>query len=466
MTNHWANDAIFYHIYPLGLCAAPRRNDFHSPPAARLEQLYPWLDHIHTLGAPEGVGLGCSALYLGPLFESSAHGYDTADYFQVDRRLGDRQTLAALAKEVHRRGMRLVLDGVFNHTGRDFWAFKDVLANRERSAYAGWFQNLDFSRSSPYGDPFSYEGWAGHYDLVRLNLAHPDVRAHLFEAVRMWADEFEIDGLRLDAADQLAPDFVTALVRHCRSLKSDFWLMGEIVFGDYRRLVAPAMLDSATNYEIYKSLYSSHNDHNYFELAYALNRQFGPDGIYCGLSLYTFADNHDVDRVASVLKDPIHLYPLYCLLFTLPGIPSIYYGSEWGVAGQRSAWSDAALRPALDLRQTDSFPQPALCEYIARLARLRRQCPPLQLGDYPLGCGGYEQLHVAAEQIAFLRSSPAGQVVVAVNAAAAPAALDLRLPIQNGRLVDLLNPGAEFLIKNNQARIDIPPAWGRVLAIL
>jgi cyclomaltodextrinase / maltogenic alpha-amylase / neopullulanase len=451
MTNHWANDAIFYHIYPLGLCGAPRRNDFYTPPTPRLEQLYPWLDHIQELG--------CNALYLGPLFESSAHGYDTADYFNVDRRLGDRRTLAALAEEIHRRGMRLVLDGVFNHTGRDFWAFKDVLANRERSTYAGWFQNLDFNHRSPHGDPFSYEGWAGHYDLVRLNLASPQVRSHLFEAVRMWVGEFEIDGLRLDAADQLAPDFVAALAQHCRSLKSDFWLMGEVVFGDYRRLAAPPeKLDSATNYEVYKSLYSSHVDRNYFELAYALNRQFGPEGMYRGLSLYNFADNHDVDRVASSLKTLAHIYPLYCLLFTLPGVPSIYYGSEWGITGQRSAWSDTVLRPALDLRQAASFPQPALPASIAHLIRLRSQCPALRQGDY-------QQLHVSAEQIAFLRSSPGGQVAVAVNAAAVPVSLDLRLPFQNGRLVDLLNPGAEFFVKNNQAHIDIPPAWGRVLAI-
>ena len=328
MTCSWASEAIFYHIYPLGFCGAPKRNDFASAPQPRLDKIFAWLDHIQDVGA--------TARYLGPVFESSAHGYDTADYFQVDRRLGDRGTLAALSKEIHRRGMRLVLDAVLNHVGRDFWAFRDVQSNLEHSSYRDWFAGLDLARSSPLGDPFSYESWNGHYDLVKLNLQNPAVRTHLFDAVRFWADAFEVDGLRLDAADHIAPDFLEALAPHCRSLRSDFWLMGEMVFGDYRRLANSDALDSATNYEMYKSLYSSFADRNFFEIAYALNRQSGPAGIYKDLQLYTFSDNHDVNRVASNLVSPAHLYPLYCLLFTMPGIPSVYYGSEWGIDGRRS----------------------------------------------------------------------------------------------------------------------------------
>jgi cyclomaltodextrinase / maltogenic alpha-amylase / neopullulanase len=450
--NHlWANDAIFYHIYPLGACGAPRRNDFRAAPVNRLDQLYTWLDPIQALGA--------NALYLGPLFESSGHGYDTADYFQLDRRLGDRATLANFAREVHRRGMRLVLDGVFNHVGRDFWAFRDLLANRQDSRYCGWFSGLDFGRSSPYGDSFSYEGWNGQYDLVKLNLGHPEVRSHLFEAVRTWVQDFEIDGLRLDAADVVDPDFMQALAAFCRGLRRDFWLMGEMVHGDYRRLANPGLLDSTTNYEMYKSLYSSHVDRNYFEISYALNRQYGPGGIYRDLALYNFADNHDVDRVASSLKNPAHLYPLYCLLFTIPGIPSIYYGSEWGITGRRSAYSDAALRPALQPADAARLPQPALAGVIARLARLRQDTPALRQGDY-------SGLYVAGEQMAFLRSHPQGAVVVAVNASTAPAVLDLRLPVRTGRLVDLLNPGETFPIANFLARLDaIPATWARILAI-
>jgi glycosidase len=451
MNHPWANDAIFYHIYPLGLVGAPRHNDFQSDPVPRLEGLYPWLDHIQKLGA--------NAIYLGPVFESSSHGYDTADYYKVDRRLGAWETLRSLSKEIHRRGMRLVLDGVFHHVGRHFWAFKDLQANRQDSAYASWFSHLDFNRRSPHGDPFHYEGWSGHYDLVKLDLSEPAVRQHLFDAVRAWVEDFEIDGLRLDAADQIAPDFLKTLASHCRTLRSDFWLVGEMVQGDYRRLAQPQLLDSATNYEAYKGLYSSHVDCNYYEIAYSLKRQFGPEGIYNGLTLYSFADNHDVNRVASSLRNPAHLYSLYCLLFAMPGIPSIYYGSEWGIHGTRTTGSDAALRPALSLPPTILTSHADLPDFIALLARIRLQHPALRLGSY-------QELHVAHEQLAFLRACPEEKVVVAVNAAAAPIQVELHLPLREGWLVDLLNPGNRFRILENRASIDpIPPSWGRLMTM-
>ncbi|MBE0695410.1 MAG: alpha-amylase, partial [Anaerolineaceae bacterium] len=153
--SHWSQDSIFYHIYPLGFCGAPFVNDFSSPPVPRLEKISGWLDHIQELGA--------NAIYLGPVFESSAHGYDTVDYYWVDRRLGTNETLADLSREIHRRGMRLVLDGVFNHVGRNFWAFYDVRQKEANSAYCSWFSKLTFTGRSPYGDPFTYEGWDGHY---------------------------------------------------------------------------------------------------------------------------------------------------------------------------------------------------------------------------------------------------------------------------------------------------------------
>ncbi len=255
----WFNDAVFYHIYPLGFCGAPERNDFGAAPVARLDKIYTWLDHIQ--------GMGFDALYLGPLFESTTHGYDTADYYHVDRRLGTDDTLRGLAAELHRRGMRVVLDGVFNHTGRDFWAFRDVRQNGQASRFRDWFAGLRFDGTNHHRDPFSYDTWNGHESLVKLNLSHPEVRSHLLGAVETWIRDFGIDGLRLDAADHVDLGFLRELAGFCRSLRPDFWLMGEVVHGDYRRWANPACLDSVTNYEAYKGLYSSHNDHNYFEIA-------------------------------------------------------------------------------------------------------------------------------------------------------------------------------------------------------
>jgi glycosidase len=451
---HWALDSFFYHIYLLGFCGAPVRNDFHSAPVGRLEKLYGWLDHFEDLGV--------SALYLGPLFESSAHGYDTANYFRVDRRLGDNATLTALGEELHRRGLRLIVDGVFNHTGRDFWAFRDLQEHGEASAYAGWFDGLDFSRYSPYGDPFAYQGWEGNLDLVKLNLGNPAVRGHLLDAVEMWVREFGIDGLRLDVAYLLDLQFLEELGRRVRSLRPDFWLMGEVIHGDYRRWLSRGLLDSVTNYECYKGLYSSLNDRNYYEIAYSLNRQFGADGLYSGLSLYAFVDNHDVDRVASSLKEPAHLYPLYCLLFTMPGVPSLYYGSEWGIAGRRSSHDDRPLRPSLELaRISGKAPHPDLPAAIARLSRLRASIPSLRYGDY-------HQLLVRHEQLAFLRRLAGTQVIVALNAASEEVDLELSLPAAHhpiGDILwrDLLNPPEAFPGRDGRIALRLPPFWARVL---
>lgn len=442
--------AIFYHIYPLGACGAPQSNDFASQPVPRLEKVHSWLDHIQSLG--------CNALYLGPLFESSAHGYDTADYYWVDRRLGTNETLSRLSADLHRRGMRLILDGVFNHVGRHFWAFRDVQARGWDSPYRDWFANLRFDGHSPYGDPFRYEGWNGHQSLVKLNLANLSVREHLFDAIAVWVRDFQIDGLRLDTADCLDFDFLRALSAFCRSLRSDFWLMGEVIHGDYRRWANPEMMASVTNYEVYKSLYSSHNDSNYFELAYALNRQFGPAGLYAGLGLYNFADNHDVNRVASSLSNPAHLFPLYILLFTMPGIPSVYYGSEWGLAGQRTPSDDRMLRPALDLDTLSAHPpQPGLAEFISRLSQLRLDRPALTRGDY-------RQLKVAHQQFAFLRQFESDRIVVVVNSAAQSVDVSLHFPFSGCILTDLLS-GQGFSVMDGSAVISLPPVSGRVLCV-
>jgi cyclomaltodextrinase len=447
----WAKDAVFYHLYPLGCLGCPTRNPFTDEVSHVLCKLHDWLDYLQKLGV--------NALLLGPLLQSSAHGYDVADYWRVDRRLGDEEDLAAFSRALHRRGMRLVLDAVFHHTGRDFWAFRDVLRYGETSAYRDWY-HVDFSRRSPYADPFHYEGWAGHYDLAKLNLQNSAVREHLFAAATSWVESFEVDGLRLDAADRLDPDFRRALASHLETLKADFWLMGEVVHGDYRQWVNPGGLCSVTNYEAYKGLWSSHNDKNYFEIAYTFNRQFGPDGIYKGLDLFAFADNHDVDRVASALIDPAHLYPLYILLMTMPGIPSLYYGSEWGMTGRRTPVSDAALRPAICPAQMGAqAPHPDLHRVIQDLVSLRRQHEALRTGTY-------EQVYVAHEQFAFMRGHGLGAIVIVVNAAGINVQVSLKISgVSDGQFTDALNGGISFAILGGRCTLTVPPRWGRILVI-
>ena len=445
----WARSTVMYHLFPLGCLDAPTRQPIEAGVEHRLRKLAGWLDHLQDLGI--------DALLLGPVLQSSSHGYDVTDYVHVDRRLGDEEDLAAFSRALHERGLRLVLDAVFHHTGRDFPAFQDVLQNGEASAFRNWY-HLDFSRRSPRNDAFHYEGWAGHYDLVKLNLQNPEVRQHLFDAVDVWIERFDVDGLRLDAADRLDPAFRSALAAHCQAMRPGFWLMGEVVHGDYRHWAGAGKLSATTNYEAYKGLWSSHNDKNYFEIAYTLKRQFGVGGIYCGLDLYNFADKHDVDRVASALAEPAHLYPLYILLMTMPGIPSIYYGSEWGVAGRRSPDADTMLRPAIcpnTMQATTTHPDLVLV--LKNLIAIRHAHEVLCAGDYT-------ELYVASEQFAYMRGNGPGAVTVALNAADVGTQIELEIP-GAARLIDVLNAGATFKVAGGRCVLDVSPRWGRILVV-
>jgi glycosidase len=438
----WVKEAIFYHIYPLGLLGAPLKNQTNFDPVDRLQNLVPWLDHLEWLGV--------NAIYLGPVFESSMHGYDTIDYFQIDRRLGSNENMKNLSNEIHKRGMRLILDGVFNHSGRGFWAFQDLLKNGRNSNYINWFHGVNFDRTSPLGDPFDYETWQGYYDLVKLDLAHPAVKEHLLAAVNYWMEEWQIDGLRLDAADCVSLEFWRELRNFSTSRNPDFWLMGEIIHGDYRYWANEEHLHATTNYECYKGLYSSLNDKNLFEIAYALNRQFGQEGIYRDLNLYNFVDNHDVNRIASQLNQPLQLPLLYALLFAMPGIPSIYYGSEWGITGKREKNSDQQLRPALKNQiNEDASIYPHLSQTIRKIAQTRQALPALKFGEY-------KQVLVASQQFAFWRTTHDQHILVALNAADHPVTLNIP-DLPASAAYDALNNHSNFQIQNLQLHIELGP---------
>ena len=440
---NWVNEAVFYHIYPLGLLGAPLQNHFDLLPQDRLKDLIPWLDHLEWLGV--------NAIYLGPIFESSKHGYDTSDYFQIDRRLGTNENMKNLSNEIHKRGMRLVLDGVFNHTGRGFWAFQDLLKSGQNSNYINWFQGVNFNRTNPLGDPFDYDTWKGYYDLVKLNLEHPAVKEHLLSAVNYWMEEWQIDGLRLDAADCVSIEFWEELRNFSTSRNPDFWLMGEIIHGDYRNWANSEHLHATTNYECYKGFYSSLNDKNLFEIAYALNRQFGETGIYRDLNLYNFVDNHDVNRIASQLNQPSQLPLLYALLFAAPGIPSIYYGSEWGITGKRELNSDLQLRPALNIQTIqENSNHPNLLQTIRKIVQNRLNLPALKYGEY-------RQAMVAPQQFAFWRSSHNQDILVVLNASENAVTLNIPdLPAYD-KVYDALNSTTIFQIQNQQLQIEAGP---------
>lgn len=394
----WAFESVFYQIYPLGFCGAPEENDGVTCP--RILKVLDWIPHLKRLGI--------DAVYFSPVFQSDRHGYDTRDFRQLDCRLGRNEDFRRVCGALHENGIRVVLDGVFNHVGRGFWAFQDVLKNRESSPYRDWF-HVDFGGNSPYGDGLWYEGWEGHYELVKLNLRNPAVVDHLLDAVRQWTEEFQIDGLRLDVAYLLDREFLKTLRRFTEGMKPQFFLLGETLHGDYNQWVNDEMLHSVTNYECYKGLYSSLNSQNLFEIVHSLLRQFGPENwtLYRGKYLFTFADNHDVTRAASILQNERHLPLLYALAFGMPGIPCVYYGSEWGVKGEKHQ-GDGALRPCLEAPQwTD------LTDFIASLAAARHQSPALCHGDFT-------SLVLTNRQCIFQRRVDGERVLVALNADETP----------------------------------------------
>ncbi|RHB34788.1 alpha-amylase [Enterocloster aldenensis] len=442
----WYERGVFYHMYPLGMTGAPRHNDA-TEVTNRFAELLQWILHIRSLG--------CNAIYIGPLFESTSHGYDTRDYKLVDRRLGDNESFKDFVKQCHDSGIRVVVDGVFNHTGREFFAFKDIQEKKWDSPYKDWYKGVNFDWQGPCGDPFGYDAWQGHFELPCLNLFNPAVRSYLFDVIRFWVDEFDIDGIRLDCANVLDFNFMKEMRQETARMKEDFWLMGEVIHGDYSRWVNPQMLHSVTNYELHKSLYSGFNDHNFFEIAHNVRRLEA-----IGRQLYTFVDNHDEDRIASKLKLKEHLIPIYLCLFTLPGIPSIYYGGEWGVEGKRTSTSDEALRPAIPISQSDER-NCELTQFIRAVGRIHDE-------NEEFHGGRYQELLLTNRQYAFARHGADSVIITAVNNDGNDVEIDVPVPIPAKEAVDLLEdgPGRSILpVANGKVHIKLRGNRGAVLKV-
>lgn len=394
----WSYESVFYQIYPLGFCGAPFEND--GVPAHRILKVNDWIPHIKKLGA--------NAIYFSPVFESDTHGYNTRDYRLIDTRLGTNEDFKQVCKNLHDEGIRVVLDGVFNHVGRGFFAFQDVLEKRWDSPYKDWF-SINFDGNSNYNDGLWYEGWEGNYDLVKLNLRNEEVIEHIFSCIKGWIEEFDIDGLRLDVAYCLDPNFVRRLRSYCDSLKADFFLVGETLHGDYNQLMNDEMLHSVTNYECYKGLFSSFNSMNMFEVNHSLLRQFGPENwtLYKGKHLLSFVDNHDVTRIASNLTNEAHLPLIYALTFGMPGIPCVYYGSEWG-AKARKEDGDPALRASFEAPEWTE-----LTDFISLLAKAKKASKALNYGNF-------RSILLTNKQCIFERKTDSERVLVAINADAEP----------------------------------------------
>lgn len=439
----WYDEAIFYHIYPLGMTGAPKVNSYEGP-VQRLNKLLPWISHVKEIG--------CNALYIGPLFESVGHGYETTDYKKLDSRLGTNEDLKKFVAECHEQGIRVIFDGVFNHTGRDFFAFQDIRQNRENSRYKDWYCKVNFWGNNSFNDGFSYENWGGYDLLAKLNQRNPEVRDYICDVIRFWVSEFDVDGIRLDAADVMDFEYMKSLRQVANEVKTDFWLMGEVIHGNYSRWANDGTLHSVTNYMLHKALYSAHNDHNYFEVAHTI--KYVNDMVGNRLKLYTFVDNHDVERIYTKLLNKSHFVPVHIMLYTLPGIPSVYYGSEFGIEGRKERGSDDSLRPTLDYNDYQDAAETNPCtKLISSLGRIRQNTPALCHGDY-------KELELRNTCFAYSRTLDGKSVIVTVNNSDSDVQLNLACPDASEYKGALT--GESVPVKDGHIQVNVPANYGEI----
>lgn len=433
----WIEKAVIYHVYPLGFCGCEQFNcDAQSEPLNRIEKILEWMGHLKSINV--------NTIYFGPVFDCVEHGYDINDYKLIDKRLGTNDDFKKICDVLHSNGFRIILDGVFNHVGRDFFGFKDLIEKKQNSAYKDWFCGVNFNNNSCYNDGFSYEGWSGHYNLVKLNLNNPAVSDYLLSAIKMWIDEWKIDGIRFDVADCLTHDFIKKVHNFTKSIDPDFWLMGEVIHGNYATWANSEMFDSVTNYQCYKGIYSSHNDRNYFEIAHSIEQQRNQ---YGDLYLYNFVDNHDVSRVASILNNPEHIYCCYTLMYMMYGVPSIYYGSEFGITGLKGtgASADEQIRPCLELYNIPNRDE-KLLKHISALGAIRQSCKPLQ-------CGSFEKIELKNQTFLFKREYDGETIYIGLNISDND--YTFNFSTQYEKLADRLT-GMHYDVNNGNASITVP----------
>lgn len=425
-TPDWVRHAVFWHVYPLGFLGAERtREELGVEVRHRLPGLLPWLDHAARLGA--------SALLLGPVFESRTHGYDTTDHLRVDARLGDTSDLLAVVEAARARGLRVVLDGVFNHVGQDFEMYRRALAEGPASPAARWFRLHWPDPDAPDGGGApTHDDFEGHAALVALNHDEPQVADYVVHVMTYWLDR-GVDGWRLDAAYAVPPAFWRPVLERVRERHPEAYVVGEVIHGDYTGIVAESGMDAVTQYELWKAVWSSLNDRNFWELEHALGRH----ATFCrDFAPLTFVGNHDVTRIASRLADRRHVEHAVVLLLTVGGVPSIYAGDEAGYLGVKEErfGGDDAIRP--------EFGSPPIVSgagentVAADLVRLHQHLIGLRRRNPWLHTATTAPLHLTNTQYVYESRSGEHALVVALNIDTAPLPLRLsEIGLGAGRVV-------------------------------
>lgn len=421
MNVSWFDGCAMYQIFPLGLCGAPRENSWDwsntwnaaTRPVRRIDRILGWIDHLKKIGI--------NSIFFNSLLQSDTHGYNTRDFYTLDSRLGSNEDFSEVCSALHENGFRIVFDALFNHVGRGFWAFRDVRSNMQNSQFVNWFKGIDFSRNTPCNDGFYYKAWRDNWDFPELNLENEEVVEHILGALRKWEDLYRFDGLHICLAEILPKKFIESLRKFCSDMSAglggNIALIAEMFFGgECKGYLLPSQAQTATNGELRDAICDSFNDKNIYQLAYTLNRQFGPNGIYKNVPMMNFLDNHNVPRFATAMKDKRHIPLGWSLLPALPGYPCIYYGSEWGVEGAPgdTHW---ALRPSFEKPEWNE-----LTDAIEKAFVARKNSPALRYGS----C---KQLFQAKEQLVFERESCGEKIIVSLNISE----YDYKVPIKAGK---------------------------------
>lgn len=459
-----------YHVFPLG---ALKESDWSGDHAGYWGTNSAGFRNIRELTSliPHLQGLRADSILLGPIFKSETHGYDVTDMYQLDPRLGNNEDLKQMVVSFQAAGFHVFFDAVWNHSSRHHFAYRDLREKGRNSPFAAWYRNIQFDKPNLCGDPFTVDCWAGFQELPAFDLRNPAVERELIHCAEYWMDEFGIDGIRIDAAQDMDLGFLKHLADACHRKRADFWMMGEVVFGDPRRWLE-AGLNSVTNYQTYKSCWSSINDGNMFELAYNLNQLFDDKGGTCkGARLQLFNENHDVSRIYTTLKNKSDNYVQHLLFYTLPGVPTLYYGEEYALDAKKGGCDDWNLRPPMSSLGSGKCAagQENLLSEIQHLAGVR-------LDSDALRDGGYQQEFVHSQQLAFWRTHPKGDALVLANLQDSPVQFEIDLKKHYGNRGgslncggiashwhDLLNSQTNITTKNGKLTVQIPAKWGCVL---
>ena len=391
VTPDWVKDTVWYQIFPERFCnkkaSLPKKN------------ILPWAEGSVTNdefyggdipGITSKIGyladLGITGIYLTPVFEASTtHKYDTTDYRKIDPAFGTEEDFRELVDTAHKAGIRIMLDGVFNHCGYYFPYWQDVLEKGPESAYWNWFMvnKWPFDQTDPWTYDKKYYSFHFTAFMPKLNTNNDEVAEYLAETCEYWIKEFGIDGLRLDVAHEISNKFCRTLRSRLKALRPDFYILGEI-WQDSMRWLRGDEFDSVMNYPFHNAVMNFFRDKetDSRNFQYRINKCYSMYMEQTNQVLFNLLDSHDTARLRTKLPDEDSFFQALCILYTMPGSPCIFYGTEIAMEGG----PDPDCRRCMPWDAIESGAYQETCDMVKALIRLRRQeplcrCPGLVFSD-------------------------------------------------------------------------------------